>query len=272
MKLVEPDYRLEQMGKRDWRFVESWDMSAATEKFNGILEHRGGRRGLTAALRSFLNEHPGHIDALHHYAMCKFNEGKLLDALAFAHTAVATGRAALPDDFHLADDCLPGGWIENRPFLRALHGLMISQNALFQIGAAVETGKALIGCDSQDRMGARLVLPLYLLELNRDREAVEMFIRPEFEGTFGTTSSLHVLALIRLGRNEDAMKALTPCLRYYPKVITYLLDPRLPRPENESPFGGVIMGSDYEAWDAAIQQRGVWERTPGALDLLRSTR
>ena len=272
MKLVEPDYWLEQMGEREWRFVESWEIEAATEKFNDILEQGGGKRGLTPALRGFLNEHPSHIDALHHYAMCKREEAKPLDALAFAHTAVATGRSALPEGFRLADGCLPGGWIENRPFLRALHGLMIAQREMHQTAAAIATGRELIGCDSQDRMGARLVLPLFLLELHRDQEALDLFGQPDFEDTFGTTSYLHALALVRLDRADEVPPVLKSCLQYYPGVADYLLQPLCAPPENDSPFGGMVVGSAYEAWDAAVQQRWVWERTPGALDLLRSAR
>jgi hypothetical protein len=57
--------------------------------------------------------------------------------------------------------------------------------------------------------------------------------------------------------------------RNLPKVTRYLLDSGLPKPANESPFG-VVMGSDYEAWSAAIDPRGVWERTQGALTVLGS--
>jgi hypothetical protein len=269
MKIIEPDYQLERMGDADWRFLQSSELEAATQKFDAILESGGGKRGLTVALRAFLNDCPNHIDALHHYAMCKMDDGKPLDAFAFAHTAVAVGRAVFPPGFRLEKDCLPGGWIENRPFLRALHGLMIAQRATYQTAAAIETARELIGCESGDRMGARFVLPLYLLEQNRDREALEVFSFPGFEDTFGPTEYLHALALIRLERLSEVAKVLQPCFRYLPKVAHHLLDPQLPKPRNESPFG-VAMGSDYEAWNAAIDQRWVWERTKGALPILAS--
>lgn len=269
MKLIEPDYQLERMGDADWRFVQSSELDVATQKFDDILESGGGKRGLTVTLRAFLNDYPIHIDALHHYAMCKMDGGKPLDALAFAHAAVAVGRAAFPSGLRLEKDCLPGGWIENRPFLRALHGLMLAQRAMSQTPTAIETARELIGCDSQDRMGARLVLPLYLLEQNRDREALDVFSYSGFEETFGSTEYLRALALIRLERAGEVGKVLEPCFRYLPKVARYLLDSQLPRPRNESPFG-VAMGSDYEAWDAAISQRWVWERTKGALTTLAS--
>ena len=267
----EPDYQLEDMGDGEWRFVASARMEAATEQFDAILESGGGKRGLTVALRAFLNEYPCHIDGLHHYAMCKMQDGKLLDALAFAHAAVAVGRRALPEGFRLDNNCLPAGWIENRPFHRALHGLMLAQDAMHQRAAAVDTARALLGCDVDDRMGVRLVLPLYLLEQDRDREALDVLEYPDLQDTFGPMEYLHALALIRLGREGETAPVFQGCLHRYPKVADYLLDTDLPRPENESPLG-IVMGSDFEAWDAAVQQRQVWERTPGALDILRNAR
>jgi len=271
MRILEPDHALEQMGETDWRFVLSAGMQSATDRFDRLLDSGASGSRLTARLRAFLNECPNHIDALYHYAMCKLQEGKPLDSFAYAHAAVAIGHAAFPRGFELKADCLPGGWIENRPFLRALWGLMTAQGSMQLTEDAITTARELILCDSQDRMGARLVLPLYLLELNRDREALELFERPDFEGTFGPTSYLHALALIRLGREGDLPAVWQPCLRYYPKVAEYLVNRDLPRPEDESPFG-MVMGSDFEAWDAAVQQRWVWERTPGAIDFLRTAR
>ncbi len=269
MKTIEPAYQLEQMGESEWRFVFSAEMEAATSKFDDILEFGGGKRGLTVALRAFLNEYPSHIDALHHYAMCKMQDGKPLDALAFAHTAVGVARSAFPKGFQLDNNCLPGGWIENRPFLRALHGLMIAQRAMYQTSAAIQTGRDLLGCESQDRMGVRLTLPLYLLELGRNIEAMEIFDYPDFEGCFGAAEYLHALALIRLGRETEIPHVLKPCFRYCPAVADYLLNPDLPHPKNESPLGGIIMGSAYEGWTSAVEQRRVWDEPAGALDLLR---
>ena len=269
MKLIEPDYRLECVAEGEWHFEESVAMAAATEKFDDILETNGGRRGLTVALRAFLNDHPGHIDALHHYAMCKMRESKPLDGFAFAHAAVASGRAALPPGFVLANNCLPGDWIENRPFLRALSGLMTAQRALGRVSAAIMTARELIGCDVQDRMGARLLLPIYLLEANRAQEALEAFRFPAHKDTFGPVAYLEALALIRLGRTEEIRAVLSPCFRHYPMVARHLLDPDLPRPKNESPYG-VVVGSHYESWMSAVEQRWLWEDPGNALEALKA--
>lgn len=267
MKLIEPHYQLLSVGERAWRFEASEEMKDATLRFNDILESGGGRKGLTAALRAFLNEHPAHIDALYHYAMCKQEEGKPLDAYAFAHAAVAIGKSVFPSDFLIGQDRLPGGFVENRPFLRSLYGLMTGQREVFETRAAIETAKELIAFDPEDRLGARLHLPLFLLEENRDKDALEIFSIPGFEGTFHTSEYLRALALIRCKRIPEAEAVLQTCLHYLPQVARYLLQSSLPIPENNNRFG-IASGSEYEGWVTAFEQGHVWRRTKGALEIL----
>ena len=267
MKLIEPHYQLIRMDEREWRFQYSVGMQDATERFDGILDSGGGRKGLTPALRAFLNDHPSHIDALHHYAMCKMEEGKPLDAFAFAQAAVAVGRSVISEEFRQDNGMLPGGWIENRPFLRALHGLMIAQRSLYETAAAIQTARELCAFDPEDRMGARMLLPLYLLEEDRNREALEVFSMHGFGGTFHTTEYLRALALIRCQRVPEAEFILSACIRHWPQMARFLADPSLRPPQNDSPFG-ITMGSEYEGWAAAAEQRNVWRRTKGAGEIL----
>ncbi len=126
-----------------------------------------------------------------------------------------------------------------------------------------------IGCDTQDRMGARLRLPIYLLEANRAQEALEVFHFPDHKDTFGPVAYLEALALIRLGRTDEIRKVLSPCFRHYPMVARHLIDPTLPRPANDSPYG-VVSGSHYESWMSACEQRWLWDNPENALEALRA--
>jgi tetratricopeptide (TPR) repeat protein len=268
MKLIEPPYAILDRGLHDWSFQESPEMQEVTHKFDRIWESRGGTKGLTSSLRTFLNQHPDHIDALHHYAMCKRDEGKTLDAFAFAHTAVAIGRAVFPTEFLPGRDHLPGGFVSNRPYLRALHGLMLVQTDFSDFTAATETARELLALDPDDRIGARLSLPLYLLAQNLDDQALEVFALTGFTDAFHVAEYLQGLALFRLGRKEDAQKTLRQCLSRYPQVAHYLMEAGTPRPPASSPLG-VTVGSDEEGWLTAVETEFVWRRTPGALEWLQ---
>lgn len=73
-------------------------------------------------------------------------------ALVHYQTAVAIGEAALPTDY---TGLLPWGFIDNRPFLRGLHGMGL---ALWRLGhetAAAEVFHTLLWLNPSDQQGVR---------------------------------------------------------------------------------------------------------------------
>ncbi len=269
MKLNEPLYRLLQMDPHEWRFEESAEMDEVTGRFDDLLEQHRGRPKFTSALRKFLNDYPNHFDALHHYAMCKLDEGKPLDAFAFAHAAVAIARSVFPKEFVPGTDRLPDGWTQNRPFLRALHGLMLAQDAVFDRRAAIATARELIAFDPDDRMGARLSLPEYLLAESRNVEALAVFSMPGFDGTFHTVEYLRALALIRLNRDSEASDVLASCLSNYPQVARFMLEPTADAPADGASGWGITSGSPFEGWYYGIRFLRLWHTPVSALIRLR---
>lgn len=268
MEQNDSDYQLVRMAAQEWRFETSERIDALTQKYFDLCERHSRTGKLTSALRRFLNEHPGHLDALGHYAMCKLEEGKALDAFAFAHTAVATGRRAFPLDFDPGLGTLPGGWHENRPFLRALHVLMLAQQALHDRLNAIDTGFELLLRDPEDRMGARMELPELLLAEGRDQDALDLFAKPEFEGAFDTSIYLEALAWLRVGDEAKAIEVLQQALRYFPQVARFLLDVSNHEPEEGlTPFG-IASGSPYEGWNFARRYRRFWREPEGAMKVL----
>jgi tetratricopeptide (TPR) repeat protein len=80
----------------------------------------------------------------------------LRKALAYYQTGVAVGELALPDPF---TGLLVWGQLDNRPFLRALHGLSL---ALWRLGRFDEAELALLNMlwlNPMDNQGARGLLP-----------------------------------------------------------------------------------------------------------------
>jgi len=268
MKLNEPNYRLLHMGEHEWRFEVSAERNEVDIAFGELLEQHDGGTSLTSKLRKFVNLHPDHIDALHHYAMCKLDDGKPLDAYAFAHAAVAVGRRVFPLEFSPHRDQLSGGWLENRPFLRALHGLMLAEDAVGNRTAAIAIGRELLGYDPEDRMGARLALPDMLLADNRNAEALDVFSAPGLENTFGPTHYLRALALLRLGRDTEARQCLQTCLADYPQIARFMLDPLLPEPTDGNSWG-IVVGSPFEGWYYSMRFSHLWRKVESALPLLR---
>src|SRR5260221_11251147 len=123
MKTIEPPYILIDLGDYDWRFGESSEMRAATERFDSILFGRSP--DVAAAIRKFLLKQPDHIDALHHYSSYLGLRKRSIEALAFSQTAASTGLRVFPKQFGHGRVRLRTGCVSNRASLRPLYGLMM---------------------------------------------------------------------------------------------------------------------------------------------------
>lgn len=256
-----------RFSEKEWRFEASEAAWVATEEFNGILETARGTRKLNAPLRAFLKRHPWHFDALTHYAMLKYREGKKLEAYAFAHTAVGIARSCIPLEFDPKDHTIPGGFVENRPYLRSLYNLMLCCEALDDAQAAASIGFEILDLDYEDRMGARMELPKHLLRLERYQAAADLFESERFSGTFHRADYLYPLALLHLGRKNEAVEAIEDCLRT-PQVARYLLEPMAKQPPSDSPIGGFTSGSNLEGYWHARDYLPFWLDCDDALKLL----
>lgn len=269
MQAMELPYTLVDCGSNEWRFQESSSMFEATMKFDSVLEKYGGSSALTTALYSFLQERPDHIDALHHYASC-ISAARPLDGLAFSQMAVTIGTQVLSAQFVIGKDRLPTGFVQNRPFLRSLHGLMLGQRRMNLTEVAISTGEMCLKLDMEDRMGARESLAFYLVESGRDKTALALFDNPAYKDRFsGRVTYLHALVLIRLGHEEEALNVLRHCLHYYPQVARFILNKRLPQPQNNEPRGLIASGSEFEGWLDARRVGSEWWPNRAAMALLR---
>lgn len=271
MKTIEAAYRLIECGENEWMFQESSEMAIATEKFDAILAYHdyGSSAKLSNDLRRFLLKYPKHFDALHHFARYLLSKGKFLDAFVFSQTAVATGLRAFPKKFVVGQDRLPTGFTQNRPFLRALSGLMLAQRSLGLLEDAIESGELCLAFDQEDRMGARDFLAIYLLECNRDNKALELFGNPNYGNSFFTLEYLYALALVRLDRQKEAKKILSRCLFDHPQIARFILNSRLPQPLAGSEIVSIINGSELEGWVQAQRIGFLWRNNRKCLKFLR---
>ena len=96
------------------------------------------------------------IDAHAHLGGFAFDQHALEEAQAHYATGVRIAEASLPDGF---GGVLGWGWIDNRPFLRCLHGLTLSTWRLEQHEEAQELCRALLWLNPADNQGARELLP-----------------------------------------------------------------------------------------------------------------
>jgi tetratricopeptide (TPR) repeat protein len=273
MKLILPPYALtpDRFSQNEWIFEESEEAFQATEEFDGILDvgrSIGGAGKSATLLRRFLKRFPWHFDAFTHYGLLRLNERKTLEAYAFFHTAVALAKNCFPREFNPAKHRIPGGFVQNRPYLRALSNLMNCCDVMGDTERASELGYELLSLDPDDRMNVRFELPKYLLGLGRYERASKLFETRRYKDTFHMAIYLYPLVLLHLGKKKEATAAILECLDY-PQTARYLLNPDLPMPPPELSFGGLISGNEAEGFYFARQYLPYWIGCPQSLELLR---
>ncbi|MHB1445037.1 MAG: hypothetical protein ACYCZV_05165 [Acidimicrobiales bacterium] len=97
---------------------EDWDTDPVTEAAD--LRRAGYDREATNILEGLIAEDERCIDAWVHLGNIAFDAKGPKAALELYNTAVAIGEQSLPEGFI---GLLPWGLVDNRPFLRGLHGL-----------------------------------------------------------------------------------------------------------------------------------------------------
>jgi hypothetical protein len=95
------------------------------------------------------------LDAYAHLGALSFNENDPVAAQAHYAAGVHIGERSLPPDF---GGVLPWGQIDNRPFLRCLHGLTLSTWRLEEHEQAETLCSALLWLNPADNQGARELL------------------------------------------------------------------------------------------------------------------
>lgn len=263
-----PDLQLISVGEHEWRFLESPAMQNVTLKFDAIWERYQGEKNLGTPLKKFLSENPNHVDGLHHYAMHRIYAGHLLDGYVYALAAVTTARAVFPQEFQQGLDRIPYGFVSNRPFHRAINGLMFAHASMRDIKAAIRCANEQLDLDSEDRMGVRMILASYLLEDGQPQAALKILSFLEKRDLLFTTCYLKAIALFCLGKADEGKALLKVCLSSYPHVARYILNATAPAPVADTRFG-IECHSEYEGWFYGCQYAPLWRQSPEAMNSLR---
>lgn len=115
---VRPGFEMEQVlpgvGDDDWDYDPIVDAAG--------LHRAGHHRQAIRALESLLAVDPRCVDAWGHLGLIAFDTRGPGPAAELYQAGVAIAEQALPVGF---DGVLSWGWVDNRPFLRCLHGLAL---------------------------------------------------------------------------------------------------------------------------------------------------
>jgi len=261
--------KLSRMAPHEWEFVYPDIYHDLMDQFHAGCEsyEEGDLNEAERIFRTVLAQMPDHLDAIHHLALV-LSERSLIDqARDLSDQAVRIGHKAFPQDFKLGRDRLEWGWLENRPFLRCLHGLALARYDDGEIEEALRLFQELLSLNPNDNQGVRAMAQEALFKLGRFEDALEIAkqypndIMPE-------TLYGRALALFKLGRRQEATVALQEATECLPLVGKELLETKHRVPRTARPDMVTVGGADeaYYYWGGWGR---FWEQDAEALEWLR---
>jgi len=260
---------VEPRGDNHWEFVYPRLTLTIYDVFEDAIEawRVGDVEYAEGRYRRLLSDYPEFIDVYHHLAMLLNEAGREIEAFALWQHVVKIGLEYLPEVIRSGSGSLPWLFIDNRPFLRAYHGLALEILERGQVEQALEAFLRMLTWNPADNQGVRALAVDCYFRLNQPNgvlEICELFPEDGMEGVlFGRP-----LALYQLGEIERAREVLAVAVEFLPSVARELIKTRHRRPKDMRPDSITFGGEDQAYLYWKVHGR-YWDETPGALDLLR---
>ncbi len=264
---TDPGLRLREVAPHEWMFVEPERHDRDFDRFDMAVELLGEDPARAAvAFRALLKDGSGGMDVHHHLAIALQRLGRHDEAMEQWTRAVGIGFSALPASFFFGRDKLEWGWLQNRPFLRAYHGLATALMEDGLLGEAAVILNNILDLNPNDNQGVRMLLVSCGFGLRRPGDALRVCERypddaPDLR--FG-----RALALFQLDRPDEAEAAYRDAAAEWPRVHEELLKTRHTRPKEMHP-GYITVGGADQAFAYWEEYGEFWKGTRGALAMAR---
>jgi len=261
--------RVVRVNEHEWVFEYARIRGKVYERLHDAIEHweAGYVTFPERTYRQLINEYPEFIDAYHHLALLLSEKGKQEKAFQMWQEVVSMGLSCLPPGFEMGRDRLPWGILDNRPFLRAYHGLGLEYLARGHTEKALEIFNNILAVNPNDNQGARALLIDCYFRLNHPQEVLAVCNRYPHDAMEQLLYG-RVLALYQLGRKVEAERALKEAIEYLPRVGKELIKERHRKPSSLRP-GRITHGGQDQAYYYWVEQGKHWQKTPGALEFVR---
>ena len=218
-----------------------------------------------ARLKSLLKLNPDHMDAIHHLAIIENRKKNKDSSRNLWKRGVEIGHSVIPEEFKDGIGRIPWSYLENRPFLRCLHGHGFTLNDEGKTKEAFEVFQELLDYDPNDNQGVRDLLMERYLDEDRYSDAVELAERYN-EDASPEIMYGKVIALYMIRSYKQAEMELEEAVLFNPQVAEELLKSDHSIPEGWMP-DFIRSGGWDEAYVYWKNQGKYW--TSDAIEWLR---
>lgn len=259
---------LKKVRDNEWSFVFSSTYHKTHIEFHKFYQSEEfSEYELAEKTISVLLEEPLLMEAASYLAHLFLKLGGRKEATTTLEKSIGSIKNIFPKEFDWKKDKLPWYFLENRDFLN----LLLDQAIFIEKGESVLKSipyyEQIISLNPNDNQGVRGILTTLYLKTNQPQAVIELSKKYPSDATQELIMG-HVLALIKLGKLEDARKQLKKIFNYSKHVIKELLKPIHTQPQSFNPERIQLGGKD-EAYLYWREQGSLWQATRGTMDLLR---
>lgn len=237
--------KVEEVAKHEWRFIYPPKYDELMDKFGEGIElwQMGHTRAAEKIHKEIIAEFPGFIDVYNQLGLLYEESGR--DRLAFESyiKGYQIGRRAFPHSFTPGEDLLRWGVLDNRPFLRCVHGLALCFFDGGNLAKGIELFEFIISANPNDNQGVRAVLVEGYLKTGNYQAVVDTCDKYKGDITVELTYG-KPYALFKLGDKGKATLLLREAIGFSPKVAKELLKKRHIPPESLDPDRYTVGGND----------------------------
>ncbi len=250
----------------DWCFAHPAGIDAADEALNSLLDAKDAgsvdESRFIAKLRQLVKKYPWFIDGHAHIGVALFDHGDFDAAAAAFERGAQIGDEAMPARFRGRIDWAE---LENRPYLRCLHGLALCRQKQGRLRDSVSIMKRMLRFNPSDNQGVRFLVGSGLLRLGQVASA-RRYLAKAAEGDPGCRYDLALLDFI-----GGSYVAAATSLRWGFVENGYIAEMLcgMRRPPPLMIWTGTNL-ADRDTAEAYVEAGGeLWWTTPGAIEFLR---
>lgn len=216
-------------------------------------------------LFKIIHDDPEFLDAYNSLGWWEFNAFNYGNALTHFDLAFSIGSKLIPTDFK---GTILWGFLDNRPFLRTMHGLALNHEMIGDYEKADRLCQKILAYNPNDNQGIRALAIENKLFMG-DYQGVLKICKLFPDDTLPDTLFGKVVAHYKLGQMDRALSTLKEAIKISPNVAIELIKKKHKKIQGEMP-GSITVGGEDEAYDYWKRTRIVWN-DPALLDFIKGS-
>jgi tetratricopeptide (TPR) repeat protein len=248
------------------RFRHCAEEREADGQLDTLLDQRASgslsKKKFHLALADLVEHYPNYIDGHAHLGFVMLEQGKAKQALDACERGLGIGLAAIPRTYR---GLIEWSWLENRPFLRAAHGVALCYQKLGRRDQAIEILEHMLRWNPSDNQGIRYLIGSECLRSGNEKKAQKIF--KQEADSYPPYRYEAALVEIMSGKMVEAATILRRAFIENPYIAEILTGTRSPLPM--AIWHGSNLSEPETAEAYAEHYDALWRSTPEAVAFLR---